>query len=207
MTISQSNHPARLLLERYADGTAAIDERRAISEHIERCADCAGYVQRVVSLSEALRALPITARRIPPIDPSATRLADSRRHIASWRSVSPLMAAAAAAVIFGAGVAVGTATRRLPAESSPPPTELRPALDVQQAGTSYIAALARLNASGRGNDRGVIYAREVALATLYGAAAEAVQPLGADAAASELLALARTVRDRAAARSPMEQTP
>lgn len=183
-----NDHPNELLLEAYVDGTATAEERRVVLDHIERCEDCAGYVQRVASLTESLRALPTTARRIPPI--------------ARWRSISPLVAAAAAAVIFTAGVAVGTATRGGPEASLPAPPDLRPALDVQQAGTSYIAALARLNAT----DGSTVYGREVALATLYGAAAEAVAPLGTDAEASKLLELARTVRDRAAQSSPTERT-
>ena len=185
-----NGHPNELLLEAYIDGTATADEHRVVAEHIERCGACAGYVQRVTSLTDSLRTLPTTARRIPPI--------------VHRKSMSPLMAAAAAAVIFSAGVAVGTATRGTPGASSPPPTDIRPALDVQRAGTSYIAALARLNASG--DDAPTVYAREVALATLYGAAAEAVAPLRTDAEASALLELARTVRDRAAQSSPTERT-
>lgn len=182
-----NDHPGELLIEAYVDGTATAEERRVVVDHVERCDDCAAYVQRVTSLTGSLRMLPTTARKIPPI---------TRR-----RSMSPLVAAAAAAAIFTAGVAVGTATRGGPEASSPPPTDLRPALDVQRAGTSYIAALARLNAT----DGSAVYGREVALATLYGAAAEAVAPLGTDAEASELLELARTVRDRAAQSSPTER--
>jgi hypothetical protein len=74
---------------------------------------------------------------------------------------------------------------------------------VQRAGTSYIAALARLNASD--DDSPAVYGREVALATLYGAAAEAVAPLVGDTEASELLELARAVRDRAAQSPPTER--
>lgn len=192
-----NDHPNELLLEAYVDGTATADERRVVLDHIERCDSCAGYIQRVASLTDSLRTLPTTAQRIPSI---------AQRPIAQRRSMSPLMAAAAAAVIFTAGVAVGTATRGTPGVSSPPPTDIRPALDVQQAGTSYIAALARLNASAGANDAPTVYGREVALATLYGAAAEAVAPLRTDAQASQLLELARAVRDRAAQSSPTERT-
>ena len=207
MNASFSDHPDDLLLDAYVDGTTSVDERRAVAEHIERCGDCAGYVQRVASLTETLRTLPTAARRIPPVDASVARRVAARAHPTPWRSTSALKAAAAAAVIFSAGVAVGTTTRGAPGESSPPPTDLRPALDVQRAGTSYIAALARLNASASDDDAPAVYGREVALATLYGAAAEAVAPLGADAEASELLELARAVRNRAARFSPTERMP
>jgi hypothetical protein len=207
MNVSRPSHPDPLLLEAYVDGTAAGNEQQVVAEHIDRCAECAAYVHRVRSLADELRALPTTARRIPPIEADVARRVAARAHGAGWRSASPLMAAAAAAVIFGAGVAVGSATRRPLEEASPPPTDLRPALDVQQAGTSFIAALVRLNASDGGNDTRAIYGREVALATLYGAAAEAVAPLGADAEASELLELARAMRDRVARSSPVERAP
>jgi hypothetical protein len=152
-------------------------------------------VQRVRSLAESLRALPTTAQRIPPVS--------ARPHVSNWSTASTLKAAVVAALIFGAGVAVGTATGGARGESAPPPTEIRPALDVQRAGTSYIAALARLNASD--DDSPAVYGREVALATLYGAAAEAVAPLVGDTEASELLELARAVRDRAAQSPPTER--
>ncbi len=207
MNISQPSHPDLLLLEAYVDGTAAGNERQIVAEHIERCAECAGYVRRVRSLADELRALPTTARSIPPIEADVAARVAARAHGAGWRSASPLMAAAAAAVIFGAGVAVGSATRGPPEAASPPPTDLRPALDVQQAGTSFIAALVRLNASDGGNDARATYGREVALSTLYGAAAEAVAPLGADAEASELLELTRAMRDRVARSSSLERAP
>ena len=207
MNVSQPSHPDPLLLEAYVDGTAAGHERQLVAEHIERCAKCAAYIDRVRSLGDELRALPTTARSIPPIDADVADRVAARAHGARWMtSASPLMAAAAAAVIFGAGVAVGSANRRPPEEASPPPTDLRPALDVQQAGTSFIAALVRLNASDKGTDAGAIYGREVALSTLYGAAAEAVAPLAADADASELLELTRAMRDRVA-RSSVEGAP
>ena len=206
MNGSQSSHPDPLTLEAYIDGTASDDERNVVAEHVEGCTECAEYVRRVRSLTEALRALPTTARRVPPIEAETVRRASAPARGTPWRSLSPLMAAAVAAVIFGAGVAVGTVTRRAPGVPEPPPTVLRPALDVQQAGTSYIAALVRLNASARGNGAGAIYGREVALATLYGAAAEAVAPLGSDASASELVELARAMRDRVAESSPTERT-
>jgi hypothetical protein len=207
MNVSQPAHPDPLLLEAYVDGTAADDERRIVDKHVEQCGECAGYVQRVRSLAAELRALPTIARRVPPIEASVARRAAMRVHGTPWRRLSPLMAAGAAAVIFGAGVLVGAAAHRAPGPASPPPTDLRPALDVQQAGTSYIAALVRLNASAGGDDARVTYGREVALATLYGAAAEAVAPLGANAEASELVELARAVRDRAARISSTERMP
>jgi hypothetical protein len=207
MNVSQPSHPDPLLLDAYVDGTAAGNERQIVAEHIERCAECAGYVQRVRLLADELRALPTTARMIPPIAGDVAGRVAARTHGPRWRIASPLMAAAAAAVIFGAGVAVGSAARRPPEAASPPPTDLRPALDVQQAGTSFIAALVRLNAFDGGNDARAIQGREVALATLYGAAAEAVAPLGADAEASELLELARAMRDRVARSSPLERVP
>ena len=207
MNVSQPSHPDPLLLEAYVDGTAAGNERQIVAEHIERCGACARYVHRVRSLGDELRALPTTARRIPPIEGNVSRRVGARTHGAGWKTASHLMAAATAAVIFGAGVAVGSAARRPPEPAAPPPTDLRPALDVQQAGTSFIAALVRLNASDGGNDAPAIYGREVALATLYGAAAEAVAPLGPDADASELLELTRAMRDRVARSSSLERVP
>ncbi|MGQ0714897.1 MAG: anti-sigma factor family protein [Gemmatimonadaceae bacterium] len=207
MSSSQAQHPDQLRLEAYADGTPRDDER-VVGEHVDRCAECAAYVRRIRSLAEALHRLPATARRIPPVERSIARRIAERPRVERWMSASPLKAAAAALVIFGAGLATGIATTRgAPAESSPPPTDIREALDVQRAGTSYIAALAKLNATMRDDDARVVYGREVALATLYGAAAEAVGPLGPDPAASELLTLARTVRERAAQSSSTERLP
>jgi predicted anti-sigma-YlaC factor YlaD len=209
MNASQPDHPDVLRLQAYLDGTVSHDEAEALAQHLEGCSECAKYVARVRSLAEALRELPTSARMVPPMkDRIASRIAVRPRG-ESWLAGSTLKAAAAAAVIFGAGVAAGIAagTRGSPGESPPPPTDLRPALDVQQAGTSYIAALARLNASTGGDDARVVYGREVALATLYGAAAEAVGPLGADPAASELLTLTRTVRERVARSSSTERLP
>ena len=205
MNGSQSPHPDELTLEAYVDGTASDHERKVVAEHVEGCAECAEYVRRVRLLSDELRTLPTSARSLPPFDPMIARRASAPPHGSPWTRLSPLMAAAVAAVIFGAGVAAGTAIRRPPGAAEPPPTELRPALDVQEAGTSYIAALVRLNASARGNGAGAIYGREVALATLYGAAAEAVAPLSSDASASELVELARAMRDRVAQSSPTER--
>lgn len=208
MNASPPDHPDLLRLEAYADGTAPRDDERAVAEHVEQCAECAGYVQRTRSLTDVLRELPTTARKIPPIEKNIARRIAVRPNTGRWLTRSPLMAAAAAAMIFGAGVAAGVATtRRGPNEPSSAPTDLRPVLDVQRAGTSYIAALARLNASTDRDDARVIYGREVALATLYGATAEAVGPLGADPSASELLELARTVRERAAQSSSAESLP
>ena len=208
MNASKPDHPDFLRLEAYADGTAPPDDEKAVAEHIDRCAECAAYVQRIRSLTNGLRELPTTARKTPPIERHIASRIAMRPRAERWLNGSALRAAAAAAVIFGAGVAAGVATtRRPPDEPALPPTDLRPALDVQRAGTSYIAALARLNASTGGDDARVIYGREVALATLYGAAAEAVGPLGADPAASELLSLARTVRERAAQSSSTESRP
>lgn len=207
MNISQPSHPEPLLLEAYVDGTTAVDERQVVAQHIERCAECAAHVQRVRSLADELRSLPTTARSVPSIEADVRSRLAARAQGAGWKVASPLMAAAAAAVIFGAGVAVGSATRGAPEATSPPPTDLRPALDVQQAGTSFIAALVRLNAAEGGNDAPAVWGREVALATLYGAAAEAVAPLGADADASELLELTRAMRDRVARSSSPERMP
>jgi predicted anti-sigma-YlaC factor YlaD len=199
MNTSQPTHPDRLRLEAYVDGTAARGEARVVAEHVEQCSECAGYVQRIRSLDEALRGLPTTARKIPPFEKVIASRTAWRPHREQWMNRSPLAVAAAATLIFTAGLAAGIATTR-PASGEAPyaPTHLRPTLEVQRAGTSYIAALVELNASTRGDEPDVAYGREVALATLYGAAAEAVVSLGSDPAASELLALARAVRERAA---------
>ena len=208
MSLSRAQHPDLLDLEAYADGTASHDDEQVVGGHVDRCAACAAYVERIRSLSEALRGLPATARKIPPVERSIAPRVAERPRAARWMSTSPLKAAAAALVIFGAGLATGIATtRRASGEPSAPPTDIRPALDVQRTGTSYIAALARLNATTRGDDARVVYGREVALATLYGAAAEAVAPLSGDPTASELLNLARAVRERAAQSSPNERLP
>jgi predicted anti-sigma-YlaC factor YlaD len=199
MTEPQLHHPGELELEAYLDDAMGANEARAIAEHLERCTECAAYVRRLQALNETLRSLPTTAKRIPPLENVIAHRVARRRTREWWISSSPLMAASAAALIFSAGLGTGIAvTRRGSGEPEPPATQVRPALDVQRAGTSYIAALVRLNASAKAGARPVPYGREVALATLYGATAEAVQSLGDDPAGSELLALARAVRERAA---------
>ena len=199
MSEPQLHHPGELELESYVDDTMVADGARAIAEHLERCTECAAYVRRLQALNETLRGLPTAAKKIPPIEKVIADGVARPRTRQWWLTGSPLVAASAAALIFSAGLGAGIVmTRRPSGEPETPATHVRPALDVQRAGTSYIAALVRLNESTKGEARPVPYGREVALATLYGATAEAVQSLGDDPAGSELLALARAVRERAA---------
>jgi anti-sigma factor RsiW len=195
-------HPDQRELEEYVDDTIDRDDARSIAEHLGQCQECTQYVQRIRSLGQALGTLPAEARATPPIEQLAAGLArrasrDSQG--ASWIGRSRALLAASAVVIFAAGVAAGMATTRVPSgDAESAPAGLRPVLDVQHAGTLYIAALVKLNASSGGDEQAAAYGREVALATLYGAAAEAVDHLPADPVASELLAAARAARERVA---------
>jgi anti-sigma factor RsiW len=196
------DHPDRLELEGYIDDTIRRDRAQSIAEHLGQCEECARYVQRIRSLRETLGGLAVEARATPPIEQMASALARRSgrdRFRAQWSGRSRALLAASAVLIFAAGVAAGMATTRAPsggAESAP--AGLRPVLDVQHAGSSYIAALVKLNASSGGDEQAAAYGREVALATLYGAAAEAVDYLPSDGVASELLAAARAARERVA---------
>ena len=193
-------HPDQLRLEGYVDDTIPREEAQSVAEHLGHCEECARYVERIRSLNQALGALPAEARATPPVEQLAAAIVSRKTrgaHRARWLDRSRALLAASAVLIFAAGVAAGMATTRGgSADIESAPAGLRPVLDVQHAGTSYIAALVKLNASSGGDEQAAAYGREVALATLYGAAAEAVDYLPSDSVASELLAAARAARER-----------
>ena len=195
-------HPDRLELEGYVDDTIPRDRAMSIAEHLGQCEECARHVQRIRSLGQTLGELPTEARVTPPIDqPAATLASRAARgfHRTKGQHRQRFLLAASGVLIFAAGVAAGMATTRgVSGGAESAPAGLRPVLDVQHAGTSYIAALVKLNASSGGDEQAAAYGREVALATLYGAAAEAVDYLPSDAVGSELLAAARAARERVA---------
>lgn len=121
------------------------------------------------------------------------------------RRTSALLRIAAALLLFASGLAVGHAWGR----SSAPPADtpaaahtrgpLAPAVEVQRAGTEYVAALAALRREPRAEIRG--QGREAALSALVGAAHELARLAPGDAAASEVLSTVSQARDRSVRRA------
>jgi hypothetical protein len=71
---------------------------------------------------------------------------------------------------------------------------LAPAVEVQRAGTEYVAALAALRRETRAEVRG--QGREAALATLFGAAHELTRLTPEDAATSQVLTSVSRAREQ-----------
>ena len=153
------------------------DVEARVAEHAEACAACAAEVssaRRVLAAVEGLDAAvdppaglarKLDAMPLPPRSASTPRGAGSR---------APWLRAAAAVVLFGAGAAAHAAwIDSRDARSPDLPAPVPPVLAAQQAGTEYVAAIARLVAdSSRLSERERSLGREVGLAAMVGAAYE-----------------------------------
>jgi hypothetical protein len=113
------------------------------------------------------------------------------------RRTSVLLRLAAALLLFLSGVAVGHVWGRSTPTGAPPAVQaespLAPAVEVQRAGTEYVAALAALRNEPRTEVR--VQGREAALSTLLGAAHELTRLTPEDAAASQVLSTVSRARD------------
>jgi anti-sigma factor RsiW len=197
MKIDRAQHPDPLTLDDFVDAILSADETAAVGAHLESCFECSEYVDRVRSLNGSLAQLPARAAMYPPIDDIVREWIHAhRQHRAKrWRVALPV--AAAACGIFVAGILTGQKLQGAGGSSAPgSSTQLEePAYEVQRAGSSYIAALARAR-SGRSE-----VTREVAASTLFGAATEAARVFGNRGSSEQLVLLARAVRDEAVAES------
>lgn len=168
MTEHSREHLTELEIYELATGGAAATRSEG---HVEACEGCAAAVaatRRLVGAVERLDAnveAPVTLE-----ERLARRLADAE---GGSRPRSPWLRAAAAVVLFVAGAgahAVWTGTVDRPVAVTAP---VPPVLAAQQAGTEYVAAIARLVAdSSEMTDAERRLGRDVGLAAMVGAAYE-----------------------------------
>lgn len=158
----------------------------AIERHADECSSCAAEVraaQRLLANVERLEPAIEAPRglegrllgRLEEAGWQAVR-PTARRRLGHFPWVGGLARAAAAAIIFAAGIGahalwVGTGVGTDP--SGDRAAVSSPALDVQRAGTDYVATIARLVAdSARLSAADIHTGREVGLAAMAGAAHE-----------------------------------
>lgn len=106
------------------DGELSQLERRMLSSHLSRCADCGTYADEVTMFTDALRSAPLEALERPVV------LRRPRRHVAARLQVG--VAAALAFAAFGLGSQLATSGSQSPSLSrfdrtpnlSPPPSVL-----------------------------------------------------------------------------------
>jgi hypothetical protein len=174
----------------------------SILSHVENCSDCKIRVESVRSLYGSLSDLPregnvpVSVRRQLIRGPGRSSL-----ELSGWA-----LRIAAAAAFFAAGMAVQHWTQPIANRTT---TEHRSGLEgsipdatlaVQQTGTEYVAALARLNSSfeARPQDHRLsALGREVVMSTLLGAATEAARNAGRDSMAVNAASAVRSARQNA----------
>jgi len=172
-------------------------------EHLSACESCRALLARTRMLYAELGRLP------PEAALGEARLAAQRRAIERRLAIPPhevdgrsrtgiraALLAAVAAVLLIVGVGLGRWSagdeRTAPSTSTAP---ANPVLAVQHAGSAYIAALVRLDVAAEVDDSLRAVGREVALSTLYGAAAEAARLEPDDPASIGLVDAARSARE------------
>lgn len=178
--------------------------------HASTCATCADEVAGMRQVLHAVEDLEPTVE--PPVDVERRLARRIDRLSPRWhvrgnrptRSSHWLAGAAAAVVCFAAGVAAHAAW--VPARQDPPAAvdgrgaDMPPALDVQRAGTDYVAAIALMVAdSSRLSSEDLRTGREVALAAMSGAASELRLLHGGDSSVDELHRVVERARLLAAA--------
>lgn len=183
----------------------------AVIAHASSCATCADEVEALQKVLGAVERLEpvieppayIEHRLAQRIDALSSRGRGYRR----IRSSRWLAGAAAAIVCFAAGVAAHAAwvpaRQGTPAALDGPAAEAFPALEVQRAGTEYVAAIAGMVAdSNRLSSDDLRTGREVALAAMSGAASELRLLHGGDWSVDELHRLVERARLDAAGVEP-----
>lgn len=99
-----TEHPDMETLSAYLDGESDPLESRSIATHLAVCPGCATVVRDLQAISQGLRAL---EPEPPPVDLAArvSALLDSsrptRQRPARWRKWLPVVAGAAASLLFG----------------------------------------------------------------------------------------------------------
>jgi hypothetical protein len=170
--------------------------------HMESCNDCRIRVERVRSLYGALSALPREGDVPASVRQKLQRVPERNSPILYGRA----MRIAAAVALFAAGMAAQSWIHaiRNPIVIEQPPgfgANIPDAtLAVQRAGSEYVAALAKLNASvdARPDDRRQsALGREVVMSTLLGAATEAARNTDHDPMAVSAASAVRSARQNA----------
>lgn len=162
-----------------ADGTV----EPAVIAHASSCAICADEVAAMRQVLGAVERLQPSVEPPADIEHRLARRIDEMsprwqvRGHRPTRSSRWLVGAAAAVVCFAAGVAAHAAwvpaRQGPPAAADGPPAETPAALDLQRAGTDYVAAIAVMVAdSSRLSSEDLRTGREVALAAMSGATSE-----------------------------------
>ena len=237
-----TKHPSEAELDDYAggaaEGGAARDE---VEAHVAACAPCRARVERVVDFRARLAALPAAAEPARDLWPElAARLAATAPSTATdlvddvddGRDVIPLeprlrrravgsvwlQRAAAAAILFVGGVALGRGTAPSPGTpaspvaqgpaASAPATPLAAAEEIQRAGTAYVTAVATFaalygNVSGTEVEQG----RDAALATMAGAARELARLPSGDSTAVQVYRMVSGARGAQEAAPPQHAEP
>lgn len=182
------------LLELLTPGVTPTERAR---EHLASCAACRDRVEAERPLADRLAALPREMDTRRDLWPSlADRLREEPRALSTppwWRGRAALQAAAAAAIfvlgaLAGRGVGTGDDDPIAFTEAGDP---LATAAEVQRAGTAYVAAVARFRQVAAGSPAPLVdQARDVALATVHGAAWELARLRPGDATAHEIVELA-----------------
>ena len=108
--------PDKQLLSAYCDGEVPSPWREKIGSHLEECGACRDIAARCRRLSETLRSAESCAPDAAAFARVRERvLASPDRHASLWnRRISLPLAAAAALVFFGSGVAVTLFSRVMP---------------------------------------------------------------------------------------------
>jgi anti-sigma factor RsiW len=175
-------HPAEDSLHDYLDDELDAAERRDVAEHLAHCSDCAARVAEIGAAIRAVASLPSVANVESPILSSGTAHPPGPS-----LSLGMTGRIAAALVLFVAGAAFGTWRER----HRPVLPQTPAVLEVQRAGSEYVAAVAR-TATSNGPSA------EVALGPVQAVARELVKKSPTDPDYQALLALARHLRARAA---------
>jgi hypothetical protein len=171
------------------------DPSESAAAHVEGCASCIAAVAATRRLLDDVETLPPSVPVPEGVgDRLARRLATSTESRRRRRDASGPMywvvRIAAAAIFFAAGAL--THASWTSDDIGPAAASLSPALQVQAAGTGYVAAMARLVADSSEISPGEMrMAREVGLAALYGAAFELTRLPIESGATSEIEYLAR----------------
>lgn len=171
------------------------DVPEAAAAHVASCASCAAGVAATRRLLDDVEALPAAIAAPGGLADRLARRLDGRPAVRDRRHPGPgvpgwLLRIAAAATFFAAGVIAHAGW--IQTGESVPGVAPSPAIEVQRAGTEYVATMARLVADSVGiSPAEMRTAREVGLAALYGAAFELTRLPVASDATSEIEELAK----------------
>ena len=161
-----TSHPSESQLQDLLDGELTGELATSVRLHVENCDECRTKLASTRALLDELKSLSTEAHKLPVLwNPSMQR---------APRTFSSRFLATAAIAIFSAGVFTGkwmrSSSASIPVRISDGGRE-QVTEEIQHTGTMYVTAIARW----RRHDPSTVRAqqgREVAIATLYGAAYE-----------------------------------